>query len=113
MTTPPTNTQTTTIETRREFKRACGWRQPGDLYLVGPKQSQPCGRLPQPIKPCPTCGHHLQFTLGGGSRRMAERPGVRWMGRTRERSRLVGAAVTSVFGGGSENRWLRSRWGKL
>jgi hypothetical protein len=53
-----------TIETRRDRKRGCGWRQPGGLYLVGPKLSEPCGRLPRPLAACPTCGGGFHRTRG-------------------------------------------------
>ncbi len=43
-------------ETRTDKKRSCGWRKPGGLYLVGDGLSKQCGRLPIPLRTCPTCG---------------------------------------------------------
>ena len=39
-----------------EAKRGCGYRQPGGLYLTCAEGvMRPCGKLPLPLKVCPTC----------------------------------------------------------
>lgn len=38
-----------------EVKRGCGYRKVGGLYLVGPKLSAGCGKLPHELHICPTC----------------------------------------------------------
>lgn len=51
------------VEVSVENERGCGYRQPG-LYLSGGGVGGVCGRLPYPIKVCPTCGEQIRFTRG-------------------------------------------------
>jgi len=53
-----------TIETRRDRKRGCGWRQPGGKYLVAGSLSSPCGKLPLALDVCPTCHQGIKPTRG-------------------------------------------------
>ena len=52
------------IEIRHDKKRGCGWRKPGGLYLVSGGLMAPCGKLPIPLKVCPTCGHGIKPSRG-------------------------------------------------
>jgi hypothetical protein len=52
------------IQARSDKKRSCGWRKPGGLYLVGGGLSKPCGRLPIPLRTCPTCGCGVKPSRG-------------------------------------------------
>lgn len=45
-----------------EGKRGCGFRKGGGLYLVGPKEGSPCGKLPIPLEVCPTCGEGFPYS---------------------------------------------------
>lgn len=45
-----------------EKQRGCGYRKVGGLYLVGGNAGRPCGRLPFPIRTCPTCGGGIKLT---------------------------------------------------
>jgi hypothetical protein len=51
---------TFTIETRRDRKRGCGWRQPGGLYMVSSGLGEDCGKLPIECETCKTCGHGIK-----------------------------------------------------
>jgi hypothetical protein len=42
------------VQTRIESPRGCGYRRPG-LYLVADGLSMPCGKMPIPLRVCPTC----------------------------------------------------------
>lgn len=52
------------IKISYEFERLCGMRQPGGFYLVGPANSEPCGRLPLPLGVCPCCGLTIKQSRG-------------------------------------------------
>ena len=53
----------TTIETRYDRERGCGWRQPGGTYLVsGTLLAVTCDRLPLSTPVCGTCGHGIHQT---------------------------------------------------
>jgi len=52
------------IKTRYEHKRGCGWRKAGGLYLVSDGLGIPCGKLPIPLRVCPTCGHGIKPSRG-------------------------------------------------
>lgn len=45
-----------------EGKRGCGYRKGGGLYLVAPRPSAPCGKLPIPLEVCPTCGEGFPYS---------------------------------------------------
>lgn len=45
----------TTIETRYDHKRGCGWRQQGGTYLISGGLMSSCDKLPVPLTVCPTC----------------------------------------------------------
>jgi hypothetical protein len=47
-----------------EAKRGCGYRKVGGLYLVGPKLSGGCGKLPVELHVCPTCTSGIKQTRG-------------------------------------------------
>lgn len=44
----------------KDYKRGCGWRKRGGLYLMGSEESMKCGRLPIPLKTCPCCGYGIR-----------------------------------------------------
>lgn len=48
--------ETMEIETKVEYRRGCGWREKGGIYLVSEEKAFLCGRLPIPLDTCPTCG---------------------------------------------------------
>ncbi len=52
------------IRTSSETKRGCGYRAPGGKYLVSGGMLRPCGKLPIPLKVCPTCGVGVKPTRG-------------------------------------------------
>jgi len=52
------------VEIRVDKQRGCGWRKEGGLYLMGGGVSQPCGKLPIPLRSCPCCGHGIKPTRG-------------------------------------------------
>ena len=52
------------IETRQDSIRGCGWRKEGGLYLISSGVSKACGKLPLPLKVCPTCGQGIKFSRG-------------------------------------------------
>ena len=58
------DSMTTKVEVRVDHERGCGWRKPGGLYLVGGGLSQPCGKLPIPLRHCPCCGHGIKAARG-------------------------------------------------
>ena len=47
-----------------EAKRGCGYRKVGGLYLVGPKLSGGCGKLPVELHVCPTCQSGFKQSRG-------------------------------------------------
>jgi hypothetical protein len=47
-----------------EAKRGCGYRKVGGLYLVGPKPSRGCEKLPVELHVCPTCQNGIKQTRG-------------------------------------------------
>lgn len=52
------------IITVTEGKRGCGYRKPGGLYLRFDGSGRACGRLPLPLRVCPTCGAGIKPTRG-------------------------------------------------
>ena len=50
------------IETRYDHARGCGRRKGGGLYLVCDDSGAPCGRIPIPLKRCPTCDAGIKFS---------------------------------------------------
>ena len=52
------------IQKRVEGKRGCGYRKPGGMYLVGPREGKPCGLLPIPMIRCPYCDHGIKPARG-------------------------------------------------
>jgi len=52
------------IQIRNDKKRGCGWRKPGGLYLVADELMAPCGKLPIPLKVCPTCHNGIKPSRG-------------------------------------------------
>lgn len=52
------------IQIRHDQRRGCGWRKPGGLYLVAPKLSAPCCKLPFPLSVCPCCGEGIRPSRG-------------------------------------------------
>lgn len=52
------------IVVKREYRRGCGWRKPGGLYLVADGPAAPCGKLPIPLEICPTCGGGIKPSRG-------------------------------------------------
>lgn len=54
----------TKVEVRVDHERGCGWRKEGGLYLVGGGLSQPCGKMPIPLRTCPCCGHGVKPARG-------------------------------------------------
>lgn len=53
-----------TVHTRIEPARGCGYRKPGGLYLVSGRMSAPCGKLPIPLTVCPCCNAGIKPTRG-------------------------------------------------
>lgn len=53
-----------TIYTRIEAARGCGYRKPGGIYLVSDGVSKICCRLPHPLIVCPCCGQGIKQTRG-------------------------------------------------
>jgi hypothetical protein len=51
-----------------EAARGCGHRKPAKdgvgVYLVGPSEMAPCGRLPYELHACPTCGGGIKPARG-------------------------------------------------
>lgn len=45
-----------------EKQRGCGYRKVGGLYMVCNGAGRSCGRLPFPLKTCPTCGGGIKLT---------------------------------------------------
>jgi len=43
------------ISVLTEGARGCGYRKQGGLYLVADAPNAPCGRMPVPLRRCPTC----------------------------------------------------------
>lgn len=47
-----------------EKARGCGFRKPSasgvGIYLIGPAQGSPCGKLPLPLHRCPTCDQGIK-----------------------------------------------------
>lgn len=68
----------TSILTVTDYKRGCGWRKTGGLYLVSDGPGIVCGRLPIPTGTCPTCGHGIRparsFTWVDGSKFLEAAP---------------------------------------
>jgi hypothetical protein len=58
-----------TVIVSREEPRGCGYRKPSaggvGIYLVGPKLSSPCGKLPFPLEVCPCCSAGIKPSRGG------------------------------------------------
>lgn len=52
------------VLTRIEGARGCGYRQPGGLYLVSGRLSEPCPLLPYETHVCPTCGEGIKPARG-------------------------------------------------
>lgn len=53
-----------TITTRIEPRRGCGYRKPGGLYLVAGSASRTCCKLPFPLTVCPCCGAGIKPARG-------------------------------------------------
>lgn len=53
-----------TIHTRVESARGCGYRKPGGLYLVSGRLASPCGKLPIPLTVCPCCSTGIKPARG-------------------------------------------------
>jgi hypothetical protein len=55
---------TVTVEISYEEERGCGFRKPASdgvgVYLMGPSEGRPCGRLPFALHACPTCGSGIK-----------------------------------------------------
>ena len=47
-----------------EERRACGFRTPGGLYVVGAGEGAPCGKLPGLLTRCELCGAGVKPTRG-------------------------------------------------
>lgn len=47
------------IRTSIEGARGCGYRKAGGYYLVAPRLSEPCPRLPIELDRCPHCGQGI------------------------------------------------------
>lgn len=58
----------TTVVISSESARGCGYRKPSKngvgIYLVGPKLSAPCGKLPIELTKCPCCSGGIKPTRG-------------------------------------------------
>lgn len=58
----------TTVVISSENARGCGYRKPSKngvgIYLVGPKLSAPCGKLPIELVKCPCCSGGIKPTRG-------------------------------------------------
>jgi hypothetical protein len=65
------------IETRVEGQRGCGFREPGELYLVCDGPGRACGKLPIPLAVCPACGGAIK--PGRGWRRIGRKAVGRWL----------------------------------
>lgn len=53
-----------TIITRSESERGCGYRKEGGIYLVSGALSLPCDKLPIELEVCPCCGAGIKATRG-------------------------------------------------
>lgn len=53
-----------TIHTRIESARGCGYRKSGGMYLVGGAHAQPCCKLPFELTVCPCCGSGIKQARG-------------------------------------------------
>jgi hypothetical protein len=53
-----------TVHISEEEARGCGYRKPAKggvgIYLVGPNEGTPCGRLPYPLHACPVCSEGIK-----------------------------------------------------
>src|SRR3990167_9422376 len=60
----------TEVVISEEAARGCGHRKPAKdgvgVYLVGPSDGAPCGRLPFELHACPTCGGGFKPARGWG-----------------------------------------------
>jgi len=58
----------TQVVTLTEAARGCGYRSASKsgvgIYLIGPAQSSPCGRLPMPLSVCPCCSSGIKPARG-------------------------------------------------
>ena len=56
------------VITSIEAARGCGYRKPSKsgvgIYLIGPAQGAPCGRLPLPLHVCPVCSSGIKASRG-------------------------------------------------
>jgi len=52
------------IRTSLEWKRGCGYRKVGGLYLVSDPGGRECGRIPFPLEICPCCGEGFRPSRG-------------------------------------------------
>lgn len=56
------------VVTSIEQARGCGYRKPSKsgvgIYLIGPAQGAPCGRLPLPLHVCPACSAGIKPSRG-------------------------------------------------
>lgn len=52
------------MKTVTDFKRGCGYRKQGGLYLMADGLFKSCGKLPVPLDKCPCCGAGIKFTRG-------------------------------------------------
>jgi hypothetical protein len=56
------------VEISHEQARGCGYRKPAKdgvgVYLVGPGDGVPCGRLPFKLHACPVCGGGIKASRG-------------------------------------------------
>jgi len=52
------------INTSLEWKRGCGYRKPGGLYLVSDPGGRKCGRIPFPLTVCACCGEGFRPSRG-------------------------------------------------
>lgn len=53
-----------TIITRSESERGCGYRKEKGIYLVAGAMSLPCDKMPIPLESCPCCGAGIKATRG-------------------------------------------------
>lgn len=52
------------ITTVTDYKRGCGYRKPGGLYLMAGKPERSCCKLPHILTTCPVCGGGIKPARG-------------------------------------------------